>query len=139
MILKEEIMQKELSIVIAEVNVIRNALDEAFSELETQKEIMKEKLQSGSDIATVRLSNDFINACANKIKLLEMDLLKAEKKLSEARDRLLDAVKNRKAIETLKNKDHKEHLFKIMKEEQKFIDEIATQRARYREGILQTL
>lgn len=138
-ILKEEIIQKEFFVILAEVNARRNALDEALLELETQKEIMNEKLLAGSNIATISLCNDFINACANKIKLLERDWLEAEKKLSETRVRLLEAVKNRKAMETLKNKDYKEHLFKAMKEEQKFIDEISTQRAHYKEGIQQIL
>ena len=133
MILKEEIVQKELSIIAAEVDARRNALNEALSELEIQKEIMKEKLRSGSNIATISLSNDFINACANKIKLLEKNLLEAENKFSEIRNHLLEAVKNRKTIETLKDKGYKEYLFKAMKEEQKFIDEISTQRAFYKE------
>ena len=139
MILKEEIVQKELSVIAAEVDARRNALNEALSELEIQKEIMKEKLRSGSNIAMISLSNDFINTCANKIRVLERNLFEAEKKLSEIREHLLEAVKNRKTIETLKDKGYKKYLFKIMKEEQKFMDEISTQRAFYKEEAQQIL
>ena len=133
MILKEEIVQKEFAVIAAEVDAKRNVLNEAIAELEIQKKIMEEKLQSGSNVATISLSNDFINTCANKIRRLESDLLKAEEKLSEKRVHLLEAVKNRKTIETLKDNDYKGYLFKVMKEEQKFIDEISTQREFYKE------
>lgn len=121
----EEGLQKELA-------EARRALAEAQSALRDKKAVRRRCLQEqlraqrltfrGPDML---LFDAYLRRLGRDIETLQKQLLSAERKAQQKRYALMEAVKKRKMIEKLKEKDHEKHLKALAERERKFLDEAA--------------
>lgn len=121
----EEGLQKELA-------EARRALAEAQSALRDKKAVRRRCLQEqlraqrltfrGPDML---LFDAYLRRLGRDIDALQKQLLSAERKAQQKRYALMEAVKKRKMIEKLKEKDHEKHLKALAERDRKFLDEAA--------------
>ncbi len=95
-------------------------------------EYRRQALQEGVVVEAKMLS---ISAgyCLRLKELIEKtrkDIIEAKKRLDEAMEQYVAASKEERTLTTLKDKKLAEYLEKVAKEEQEFLDELTTQRAK---------
>jgi flagellar FliJ protein len=83
------------------------------------------RFQSGSSADEIRYADLYILRLDRTADKLMEDAAKAELKVSEARDVYLEASKEKKIIEKLKEKKEKEYKKFVLSEEDKAVDEVA--------------
>lgn len=117
----------------------KQKLAEQLSEkqrIEQLQQQVKDKLQSYIDqtenneiqnVQTIRRRAAHMEQAHERMKKLSQDLSKADEKVSKARNDLAEAHKDLHMIEKMKESEHQVFKEEVSKEEQKFLDEIATQ------------
>ena len=88
------------------------------------------RFKAGSSADEIRYADLYILRLDRTADRLMEDAAKAELKVSEARDAYLEASKEKKILEKLKEKKEKEYKKFVLLEEDKAIDEINNQRRR---------
>ncbi|UCF92349.1 MAG: flagellar export protein FliJ [Desulfobacterales bacterium] len=125
---EEEIRQKELA-------VAKKKMVEEQAALRTQKrahrkwmEALQHKQQEGHRPWEIILFFDYLNRLNQELDECKQRLLAAEKDFTQRRRQLVEAVKRRKTLEKLKEKEEQRHQRKALKDERNFHDEVATSR-----------
>ena len=88
------------------------------------------RFKSGRSASEIRYTDLYILRLDRSADKLMEDAAKAELKVSEARDIYLEASKEKKILEKLKEKKAKDYKKFVLSEEDKAIDEINNQRQR---------
>ncbi len=88
------------------------------------KELQREKMKSIT-VFEIRLYVNFIEQLSGDIEKQEEKVSDAKKICDEKRENLIEAMKNRKAIEKLKEKGFKQYQHEVAKKEQVFLNEVA--------------
>jgi flagellar FliJ protein len=124
----EENLQKELamlknmlSIEKKKLGSYRKARYEFLSELQ-------KKEKEGITISEIVLYFSFIERLSNDIVKQRDRIFEAEKKVDQKRSELIDAMKNRKILEKLKEKKGEAYRQEVMKKEMRFLNEVAVDR-----------
>jgi flagellar FliJ protein len=86
-----------------------------------------QRFKSGSNADEIRYADLYIQRLDRTADKLMEDAAKAELKVSEARDNYIEASKEKKILEKLKEKKQKEYKKFVLSEEDKALDEIANQ------------
>ena len=125
---QEEICQKELAL------LQRKFADEQ-EKLRRKKQQKRENVlklqirQKGSiSVSDIILYMNFIAQLSKKIEDQAMRVREAAKKFNHKRNELIGIMKKRKTLEKLKEKDWLAYQKKMMQDERKFMDEVATTR-----------
>lgn len=79
-----------------------------------------------TNIANLKLYNDYLLDIGRRILEQEKIVDKTKEKLEIAKDELLEATKEKKTFERLKENRYEEYLYSMKKEEEKIIDTIVT-------------
>jgi len=79
-----------------------------------------------TNIANLKLYNDYLLDIDRRILEQEKIVDKTKEKLEIAKDELLEATKEKKTFERLKENRYEEYLYSMKKEEEKIIDTIVT-------------
>ncbi|MDR2900254.1 MAG: flagellar export protein FliJ [Treponema sp.] len=87
------------------------------------------RFKPGSSASEMQYADLYILRLDRAVDKLMEDAAKAELKVSEARDIFLEASKEKKILEKLKEKKEKDYKKFVLSEEDKALDEITTQRA----------
>lgn len=90
---------------------------------------LKANINSGIDPLAIRNFSQFIDILKHRIAAQQIVIQNAEAAVEEARGRLVEAMRDKKTLDTLKENDHIEFLEEEKKEEQKIIDEIVSYRS----------
>lgn len=125
---EEERFQKALSDALRQVGLVQLEIDEKNSlrektELEFQQ--CQGTLTTGPQAAMYRL---FLTQLSIQQAVLENELHAQKQQLETTRLELLEAMKKRKAIDKIKEKEINIYIDEINRKEEKFIDEIAINR-----------
>jgi len=91
---------------------------------------MKIEMSSGIKPAQLQQYNNFIAYILEQIRLQETVIQKAKAMAETKRQELVDAMKSRKMLETLKEHEFENYMKEEKKAEQKILDEIASFRHR---------
>jgi flagellar FliJ protein len=125
---QEEVCQKQLA------QTERQLVDEQ-DKLRRQKKEEREnilKLQAKQkdniNVADIILSVNYIHQLSNKIKIQKNCVREATKKVNQKRNELIGIVKKRKTLEKLKEKQWLAYQQKMMQNERKLMDEVASTR-----------
>jgi flagellar FliJ protein len=88
-----------------------------------------QRRQAGKlDTAAITLALDFINQLTLALDEAQRTVFQAEKRVTVSHQELLKAVKRRKTLEKLKEKDRQRYQRELMRQETKFMDEVAANR-----------
>jgi flagellar FliJ protein len=124
----EDVLQKEL----AEARRALAAEQAAFRELRTnQRRCLRElhRIQQQSfQSADVQLYERYLTRLERDIHRQQKRTVSAEHKMLQKRNALIEAVKKRKVLDTLHDKDLRAYLNAVEFNERKFMDDVATQR-----------
>lgn len=87
---------------------------------------MRNKISKGIKPTQLQQYNNFIAYTLEQIQLQETVIQKAKAMAENKRQELVDAMKSRKMLETLKDHEYEDYLKEEKKAEQKILDEIAS-------------
>jgi len=125
---QEEVCQKQLA------QTERQLVDEQ-DKLRRQKKEEREnilklqaKQKNNINVADIILSVNYIQQLSNKIKVQKNCVREATKKVNQKRNELIGIVKKRKTLEKLKEKQWLAYQQKMMQNERKLMDEVASTR-----------
>jgi flagellar FliJ protein len=115
------ILEKILSGEKRKLRSYKKAKYEFLSELQKKEE-------EGVTISEIVLYSSFIERLSTDIVEQRERIVEAVKKVNQKRDDLVEALKKMKVLEKLKEKEGKAYRQEVLKKEQHFLDEVATNR-----------
>jgi len=125
---QEEACQKELA-------QARRKLDDEQEELSRKKREHREDIQKlqtkqkeSGDVSGIILYINYIQQLSKEIEYQTGRVQEAAKKVDQKRNELILIVKKRKTLEKLKDKEWQTHQQRILQDERKLMDEIASTR-----------
>lgn len=125
--LKEKIESQEKALFRAAMEALRAEQDK-LEHLEQRKSSYEEKLRESVsarlDLLTVKTNKEAVEIIKDKIKQQLGQVRKAERHLEVARNRLEEAMKERKTLEKLKEDAFEEYKKEYEVEERKEVDEL---------------
>lgn len=86
----------------------------------------RNEIQKKTDIRSLRLYNEHLESISRNIKKQEELIHEIHIELDRAKEELMEAVKEKKTLEKLKEKDYGEFINEIQKKEEKLIDSIVS-------------
>ncbi len=93
---------------------------------------LQDKQQKSITISETQLYVRFIEKLSRQLDIQKKRILDAEKDVAEKREELIEAVKNRKALEKLEEKGLEKYEHDMMRKEQNFINEMAAVRFKHK-------
>lgn len=122
---QEKAIKNELAELVHIQNIERNKQFEYRQKMATRKKILRERLEkktaSYDDILT---HERFTDSADKAIKIAEQKIQEMEPAIQEVRERLIEASKERKIVEKLKEKKYEEYLYNINREINKENDDM---------------
>jgi flagellar FliJ protein len=122
----EEIRQKELAEARRELAAEQTALRDKKSRLRRCMIDQHQAQRDGFRAPAIQLYAPFLARLEREISALQKRVTAAERKVNQKRGALIEAVKKRKMLEKLKEKDRKAHLDAMTRRERKFMDDVAS-------------
>ena len=123
----EERLLAELSGIRAEYERELTRLKGLHAQMESSRKNAKETLSSGN-CDEIRSACDYLNSMGERIKVQEHILCKIEERRRLKMVEVMEAAKDRKALEQLKDQKKIEHKKETERQEQVFLDDIASTR-----------
>lgn len=125
---KEEEEKKKLGDLIAWQKQEEAILVEMVSQEQSTRASLREKQATGQwiEVDELKRISWFLKKLASDIEAQKKKLIEIARRIEEQRDALLEAVKEKKTLETLKENQHNEWLREVEEEEAKVLDELAT-------------
>ena len=127
----EDLKKAKLGEVTEILNLEMEKLDILIKEKKNQFKLMKEKRDNGFTPSELVSYNNYMERLKKSISIQEIVVQKAREKVEAARIELVNAAKERKMFETLKEKKQEEYWEEYYRKEQITLDEIAS----YRHGV----
>jgi flagellar FliJ protein len=121
----EESLQKEL----AELNEMLEGERKKFSDFRRARKNFSKELQNRQrksiTMSETLLYVQFIDQLSKRLDVQKKKVIDAENAVELKREDLIEAMKNRKALERLKEKGWETYKYQMMRREQSFINEMA--------------
>ena len=89
---------------------------------------LKNSIETGISPEDIRQHNVYTDMLKRQIKQQEQVIIRAEAYVEEKREELVEAMRDRKTLETLKDNDYEEYLAEEKKAEGQVVDEIVSYR-----------
>jgi len=122
---QEEVLQKEL----AELKIRLAAEKEKLGVLRQKKRKTIQQLQktqsTGRPASEIKLYVDFIERLSKETEAQSTKVLEADRKFNQKRQDLIAAMKKRKTLDRLKEKDLRVYEQNQLRKERNFMDEVA--------------
>lgn len=122
---QEKIQKQKLAKKVSEQQKISELQQEVQGKL--QQFLNDDEQTQAANIHMIRQRSAHLNQVHQKMDTLSKELNKAEVKVSEQREKLAFAHKNLHILEKVREFEKSLYTERVAKEEQKFMDEIATQ------------
>jgi len=129
----EEGLQKELSCLNESLADEKRKLQSLGKARIRFSEDLRNKTEENTNVSIIMLYVGFLERLLKDIEEQKKEILKAEEKAEKKRKEVVEAMKNRKSIEKLKEKKVREYTRVLLKKEQDFVNEISINR--YNRGI----
>lgn len=125
---KEEEEKKKLGELIAWQKQEEAILAQMIGQEQQTRDMLKEKQATGQwlEVDELKRISYFLKKIANDIAAQKQKLVDIARRIDEQRDALLNAVKEKKTLETLKENQYNEWVREVDEEEAKVLDELAT-------------
>ncbi len=120
----EKKIQNELAELLNVQNAMRAKQQDYNSKIKNEREYLNKKMKDGNysynDVLTFE---KFYEGAIRAINILEQEIQGMEESVNEVRNRLIEASRERKVVEKLKEKKWKEYLYELNREENKENDD----------------
>ena len=124
----EDIFQRELAETVQALTAEESALDQLLADHDRIQNDLKEKLNDKIDAAEMLHFHKYLDELALEINGQKTKVAEAEQKLELKRMELTEAMKDRKIMDKLKDKQIAAEVDRLEKHEQNFMNEIAISR-----------
>lgn len=122
----EEEKRRELSIMLFDLRQLEAKLHSLQRDLESCKtEMMTDLEQEELSMARIEVFASYLKRITSSIEEQRELITELHKKIESKKNELLEAIKERKAMESVKARRRTEHDKECAREEMKFLDEIA--------------
>lgn len=121
----EETLQKELSEARRALAAEQAALRDKKSARRQCLQDLRQKQQQSFRTPDIQLYGPYLERLERDIDLQQKRVAGAERKVNQKRIALMEAVKRRKILEKLREKDQQSYLKSMAVRERKFMDEVA--------------
>ena len=121
----EEIFQRELADTLQALAAEKSALNRLMANRDRIQNDLNEKLDNHIDAAEMLHFHKYLDELATEIKSQKTRIAEAEQKLEMKRTELTEAMKSRKIMDKLKDKQIAAEVDQLQKHEQNFLNEIA--------------
>jgi flagellar FliJ protein len=125
---QEDVCQKQLAQAERQLADEKGKLRQQKRQKRDHLQSLKVKQKALRNVSDIILSVDYIQQLSNKIENQKNCVREATKNVNEKRSELIGIVKKRKTLEKLKEKDLLAYQQKIMQNERKLMDEVASTR-----------
>ena len=123
---EENIKQKEYAEALEKLKYEKQKKIKINKSLKTSRDKFKASISKNIEPNKIRLQQNYQMYLENEHKLATVKVEKAENKTEEQRKELLDAMKNKKTLEVLREKRFEEYIEEEKKVEQQVVDEIVS-------------
>ncbi len=105
---------------------LRNAENKLMKYQDDKVNLVNEKdsMKTNTNIRSLKIYSDYLKDISNDIKKQEKLISKINKELLEAKEELMEAMKEKKTLEKLKEKGYNEFIKESNKDEDKLIDSL---------------
>lgn len=124
----EEALQKELSLLVRILEEERKKLKEFENTRNRFSKELKDKQVKSVTISETLLYVRYIEQVSKCLDSQKEKILNTEKDIDQKREDLCEAMKNRKALERLRERGFETYKYAMMKKEQSFINDMAAAR-----------
>ena len=124
----EEIFQCELADTLQALVEKRKSLGRMKADRDRIQNDLHQKLKNGIDAAEMLHFHEYLNSLALDMTAQKARVAEAEKNLEQKRKELVEAVKNRKIMDKLKDKQLAAEVDRLQKNEQNFMNDVAISR-----------
>jgi len=124
----EEIFQCELADTLQALVEKRKSLERMKADRDRIQNDLHQKLKNGIDAAEMLHFHEYLNRLALDMTAQKARVAEAEKNLEQKRNELVEAVKNRKIMDKLKDKQLAAEVDRLQKNEQNFMNDVAISR-----------
>ena len=125
---QEEECQKKLAEVRKELEAEKKRLGRSKREKQENVLGLQKKQKNSASVSDIILYINYIQQLSKKIEDQKRCVQAADKKVRQARNELIIIIKKRKTLEKLKEKGQRAYEQKLIQDERKLMDEIATTR-----------
>ena len=116
----EKKVQNELAELLNVQNAMRAQQQDYNSKIENERGRLNKQMRDGNySYSDVLAFEKFYEGAVRAINILELDIQGMEESVNEVRNRLIEASRERKVVEKLKEKKWKEYLYEFNREENK--------------------
>ncbi len=122
---REELVIQELAEAQMAEHRINGQINDTRNTIALMIEESKSYLKSSINVESLLLSRNYIEFLKRKLSELEAELEKAKQKTLKIKEKLAEAVKERKIIETLKEKQFAQYKKEYNKQDNAQMDEIS--------------
>jgi len=122
----EESKKMEISNLLNDINKIKDQINYLNENKRLKSFEMKNLMQEGTNINTLRYMNEFIYSIEVNIQSLKEKLVIVENELEIKKKEYIEIMRDKKTFENLKEKDFQKFNEKLRKEEEQFVDQIVT-------------
>lgn len=121
-----EFEEKQAQIELGKAQSVVNDINEQLKFIASERVKSNESRSKSSDLTFLMSIENYINGLDYKKELLIQELTKAQIILEEKRAIVIEAIKKRKSLEKLKEKQFESYKKEYNKEEEKILDEISS-------------
>ena len=124
---QEEVLQKELAELKSRLEKEKEKLRDLRKRKRDYLQQLQKKQKAGRPASEIQLYLHFVDYLSIKVDERNRLVRNAEQKVNTKRKDLIEAMKKRKTLDKLKEKDLQAHQKKWLKKERDFMDEVAGQ------------
>ncbi|MEE4354467.1 MAG: flagellar export protein FliJ [Desulfatiglans sp.] len=124
----EEILQKELSLLLRLLADEEGKLQSLENMRITLSGELRDKKKANANVSTIMLYTGFFQRLLGDIQKQKEEVAKAGEEVERKRLEVVEAMKNRKSLEKLKEKRKRAYVGTLEKKEQDFLNEISINR-----------
>ena len=129
----EENLQKDLGLLKKVLFDERKKLSDLKRDSKKFSRELQKKQQRSINISETLIYVRYIEQLSKKLDRQKETTLDAEKEVNHKHEELIEAIKNRKILEKLKDKGYASYKHSLLRDEQNFINEMAS--ARFKHGM----
>jgi len=134
--MKEDLLGQDLAKLLREILAEKNKLEIFKNDYNDTRLRLEEELTENLDLKKISFFNDYLRFIDKEIKNKKKLILLMEEVIAIKRKELEKVMKDKNVMGKLKDRKLIEYKSDVLKQEQKAIDEIGTQRFIYKKGVM---
>ena len=134
--MKEDLLGQDLAKLLRELLAEKNKLEIFNSDYNDTRVRLEEELTENLDLKKISFFNDYLRFLVGEIKNKKKMVSLMEEVIAIKRKELEKVMKDKNVMDKLKDKRLIEYKSDVLRQEQKVIDEIGTQRFIYKKGVM---